>query len=206
VCLTSRPFVCLCAPFIYNAIPCGEPNIWHNYPFVENRSNQSGFTLLELMVTLVIAAILGFLAIPAMTDMIRNHRIATQANDFLADLSFARSEAIKRGTNVGVCSGTGAACTGGSFSAGWLVFVDTASNQVFDAGVDEIIRRRERPNDGKTTLNSANTVIVFSARGLVSAGSGTYALCDDRGASQGRDILISGTGQVRIQRPAAACL
>ena len=59
--------------------------------------NQSkGFTLMETLVTLVIASILVTAAVPAMQDFIVRNRMTAEVNTFMASLTLARSEAVKR--------------------------------------------------------------------------------------------------------------
>ena len=91
-----------------------------------------GFTLIELMITLVLAAIILTLAVPGFQDIIRNNRAATQANELVTALGLARSEAVKRGARVSLCPSTDqASCTGGAdWSNGWIVFLDTAANDL----------------------------------------------------------------------------
>lgn len=85
-----------------------------------------GFTLLELIITIALAAILLGLAVPNMRDFIQNNRMTGQTNEFVTALNIARSEALKRNHPVSICpvneAGTG--CTGNDWSVGWLVYVD----------------------------------------------------------------------------------
>src|ERR1700760_1109011 len=72
----------------------------------------SGFTLLEVLMTIAVAAILMGIAIPSFRYITNANRIASELNGLLGDLQFARSEAIKEGRTVTVCqSGDGATCT-----------------------------------------------------------------------------------------------
>lgn len=100
-----------------------------------------GFTLIELMVTLAVAAILLSTAAPSFVMLIANNRAASAANDVLASLHFARSEAVKRAADVSLCpSSDGAGCIDGtSWADGWILFVDTNGNQSRDAG-EELLR------------------------------------------------------------------
>ena len=72
---------------------------------------QRGFTLLELMITVAVLAILLSLGVPSFAETIRNNRVAAQTNELVTALSLARSEASKRGMPVSVCAGA-AACGG----------------------------------------------------------------------------------------------
>lgn len=93
----------------------------------------SGFTLVELMITVAIAMILVTLAIPSFSLMINNAKVTSLTNEFVAALNLARSEALKRSNTVTVCRSNSAftACsaTGAKDYAanGWLVFPDCAT-------------------------------------------------------------------------------
>jgi type IV fimbrial biogenesis protein FimT len=75
-----------------------------------------GFTLLELLVTLSIAAILLAVGVPSYVTFIDNNRVTSQANDLLYGFNMARSEAIKRGAEVRLVSVAGSDWSGGSLS------------------------------------------------------------------------------------------
>jgi len=126
---------------------------------MKTRSSEGGFTAIELLTVLVIAGILLVLALPAFNDMLARRRLEGQANEFVTDLAYAKSEAVQRNRNVAVfvrpanacytiaawTTGTGGcdctatpACTGGpeqlktvSLSNGVAVAI-TAPNDRFD--------------------------------------------------------------------------
>ncbi len=87
-------------------------------------AHSSGFTLIELMITIIIAAILFSIAIPSFTDTIAANRLTTSANELVTALNLARSEAIKRGMQVTIRN-KGAAT---QWESGWDVFVDIDGN------------------------------------------------------------------------------
>ena len=79
-----------------------------------------GFTLVEMMVTIAILAILIAIATPSFTRMIQDSRVTTQANDLLLAMTLARSEAIKRAEDVSVSP------EGADFDSGWCVHTGAA--------------------------------------------------------------------------------
>ncbi len=96
-------------------------------------NRQRGFTLIELIITVAIAAIVMAIGVPSFQGMMRNNRAATQANEMISALNLARSEAVKRGRRVSLCpSSNGTGCSGTDWKSGWIVFVDTS---VVDASV-----------------------------------------------------------------------
>lgn len=160
------------------------------------------------MVVIAIAAVLATLAYPSFRTLMQNQRLGTQANEFIADLNLARSEAVKRVAVAGVCvSADGASCTGGNWDAGRIVFADVNNDGAWDAG-DLVLRVRDGLT-GNNTLrpSAANDAVLFSARGtLVAGGIVTFALCDDRGASYGKAIAINAAGQARVDTsPPVSC-
>jgi type IV fimbrial biogenesis protein FimT len=95
-----------------------------------------GFTLIEMMVTLAVAATLLSAAAPSFVALIDDNRAAGAANDVLASLQFARSEAVKRAADVTLCpSSDGAGCSDGTdWKNGWIIFVDIDGNESRDTG------------------------------------------------------------------------
>lgn len=101
---------------------------------------QRGFTLLELMITIAVLAILMSTAIPAMRTTIQNNRMSGISNELVTALQLARSEAIKRSAPVSVCASSDqASCTGG-WEDGWIVFLDGSAIGQNSATVSEILQ------------------------------------------------------------------
>ena len=75
------------------------------------RARVTGFTLVELLITLMIATILMTLAVPQFTSLVANSRLTTQSNDMIAAINFARSTAIKRNGSVFLCRASSATAT-----------------------------------------------------------------------------------------------
>lgn len=98
----------------------------NNPTLLQSSHRTSGLTLIELMVTVSILAILMAVAIPSFQSMIASSQLTTATNDFMATLGQARSDAIRRGSRVTVCkSANGTQCvTTGDWHQGWIMFND----------------------------------------------------------------------------------
>ncbi|MCF6236723.1 MAG: GspH/FimT family pseudopilin [Gammaproteobacteria bacterium] len=170
---------------------------------------QAGFTLIEMMITLSIAAILLTVAVPSFQTTIANNRLATQTNNLVTDINIARSEAVKRGTNVVLCtsaspSATTPICTGSgnTWTSGWIIFVngisDTDATQ-FAATTDTLIKVGNSVNGDTTILTGATlNAFIYSADGNNAGAVANFAICDSRGVNYGRQIRISATGRPRL--------
>ncbi|MEO0998269.1 MAG: GspH/FimT family protein [Pseudomonadota bacterium] len=116
-----------------------------------DRDAQRGFTLYELLVTVVVVGVIIGFGVPNLRQFQLNNRMVAASNDMLAAFALARTEAIKRKTNVAICASpdwTAAAPSCGavdtatdvSWHEGWVVFTDDDGDLVIDAGTDEVLR------------------------------------------------------------------
>src|SRR5574343_378776 len=103
-----------------------------------------GFTLIELMITVAILAILASLAAPSFRDTIIRTRLSGYNSDLITAINFARSESIKRGVTVTLCRSTdgGSCAASGGWEQGWIAFVDNNADGVVDttAPADTVLR------------------------------------------------------------------
>lgn len=176
----------------------------------------SGFTLIELMITLTVAAILLAVAVPSFTDIIRNNRLTAASNDLLRSTQLARSEAVKRQTPVVVCAATDAmaaqpTCSKGAFSQ-WIVFVDADGDWVPDNNAAEpVIDRHGALASTVTVRNDNDGIVSYAATGFARpAGAKTpsqnIVICDQRGNksigtySTARALVIGATGRIHVTK------
>jgi type IV fimbrial biogenesis protein FimT len=126
---------------------------------LHGRRIHRGFTLIELMITVLVGVILVSLAIPSFETVFNSGRITGQANEFVATLQLARMEAIRRNAHVVVCpsaNGTSCAATTAVWT-GWIAFVDDggASNNFTNGGN----KAAASGDAGDTKIDNGETVI-----------------------------------------------
>lgn len=171
------------------------------------KSRQQGLTLIELMVTLAVAIVLVAVGMPLFTGVAANNRATTQSNSFLAAVRFARSEALRRSTEVTLCptanpTATSPTCTGNNndWNLGWTVYyVDDST------GSTEYIRTQQALDGSPTITSDTAPVIRFDSTGAAALPvaalpwSISLSLADTTGV-QSRCISVNTAGQIRMRR------
>jgi len=147
-----------------------------------NFARAPGFTMVEMLMTMAIAAILLTIGVPAYRYVTNSNRIAGELNGLLGDLQFARAEAIKEGQNVTVCvSINGTNCANSTaWQNGWIVFSDPTNVGVHDPG--ETIWRVQSPFTSSDTFLASNNVsaVTFNREGYaIGIANGTLITLHD---------------------------
>jgi prepilin-type N-terminal cleavage/methylation domain-containing protein len=157
---------------------------------------QQGFTIIELMITVALIAIIAGIGIPSFRDMLASNRVVSSINEFHTGLRLARIEAVKRNDTVVFCASADQASCNGGWGDGWIIYHDSNSDGVVDA--DELIRVGDPVHTGYSlTFSGAATAVSFAPRGL-SNQSGTFKLCDaEADAGLARGIILLSTGSTR---------
>lgn len=170
---------------------------------MKNLNINKGFSLIELLVSLAILGILLAVSLPNFQDTIESNVTNSQAKLFMTTLNLARSEAIKRGSNVGICpSNDGQDCDTASWSTGWVVFVDVngdadGTSGSIDAG--DIIIRVFDALGANSVLTVTTDFLEYNSMGFgATAGVQTMLLCPSTANSANAhsvEVGISGRGR-----------
>ena len=153
---------------------------------------QAGFTLYELLITLIIVGVVMSYGMANLSDFTKNGRMTATANDLHAAFHMARSESSRAKTNITICGsadpmGNGADCDG-TWEQGYIVFIDTDGDLLRAGGTETILRRHDAVESG-VNLRIANGATYFSY-GQSGLGRGNVGfvpaitqvvMCDDRG-------------------------
>lgn len=156
-----------------------------------SRAHARGMTMIELLITVVIMAILFAIAVPSFRNASLGSQLSAAANNLLASVQLARSEAIKRNRAVTLCAsanGTSCAASGG-WEQGWII-LDAAA---------VVLQRQESLPDRYLVAQAGGTVpLNFQPIG-VGATAATFTVCrDNPDGGQERALNVSATGSARV--------
>jgi type IV fimbrial biogenesis protein FimT len=167
-------------------------------------SKRSGFSLIELMVVLAIAAILLGIGVPSFQVLLQNQRMTTTVNDLFAAINLTRSEAIRRGTRVDLVPADSK-----DWASGWVVFIDQDADQIPDAG-EQIIYTHSSITGGiaieSRFADSTAKYLAYNGTGRTRTNAnprtpqlGNFLLSSEHAS---RRIVIGFLGRPRVCNPA----
>lgn len=166
-----------------------------------------GFTLLELLVTVTVAALLLATGVPGFRAIIMNSRLVGQTNEFVTAINVARSSAVRYQRNATVCLSSDfdaavPSCDGGTdWSTGWIVWVDRNRDSAPSAG--EILSVHEPLSGSLSLMSTAANRFTYDARGFAVVAGDDLTLCDGRAGETGRVISVNDAGRTSVAE--AAC-
>lgn len=153
-----------------------------------------GFTIVELLITLVVLGILSSVALPNYASFMANSRLSNQNTALLLDFVYARGEAASRGARVTVCqSNDGVTCNAGSWGAGRIVFMDGGTAGVID-GTDEILRVSASIS-AEDTMSASKTdaYISYNAAGV---SNNNLIITTCKSGQEGAKVTIYPSGRI----------
>jgi len=152
------------------------------------KKEQSGFSLIEIMITLAIAGILLSFGIPNLRGLIIRQSISTKANDMLVDFTFARSEAITSGVPVTIIANT-------TWDKGWKIVTDNNRD-----GIEEVIRLTNTEENSIVLSDSnATTPITFNPTGSLKSSISREILIKHNSVIQTKTLEVSLSGNMSIR-------
>lgn len=173
----------------------------HRQQLIKSRwhKRNSGFTLVELMVTISIATTLMMFAIPNFVQFQRNARLADAVSNFMAAANTARSNSMKQGVNTYLI-----AATGTNWNSGWLVFADKDFNKAYSAGTEDQILSSQAIDSqivikARASTSLAEGYLLFNGSGFPrqKAGSFSASTIEFSSGSRTRSVIIDLAGRVR---------
>ncbi len=146
-----------------------------------------GFSLIELVITLAVVAILSGMVLTFSSAFLQDNRIETANNDLIGSINLARSTAVSRGEPASICaSSNGTSCTNTTWEQGWIVFSDTGVAGIVD-GNDQILKISKNAGVNITVTNLAS-YLQFKSQGFVAS---TCVNCYDKTLGQRLNTIFA---------------
>lgn len=202
---------------MYRYRKCHEPKTLLAMTSIISKTRRLGFTLIELMVTVAVAAVLMMVAAPSFVGYQRNSELSSITNTLLSAINAARGEAMKRNSYAMVVPKDGS-----SWSSGWIVFIDKDLSMDYDSSKDEIVLEQSAPPSyvtisGTGNANASPPYVLYNGSGFaaqigvgteakVGFGNLTFSIVRNdvpaaQAAEQTRRIIVANSGRTRSCKP-----
>ncbi|MBX3689005.1 GspH/FimT family pseudopilin [Dokdonella sp.] len=162
-----------------------------------------GFTLVELLTTVAIAAVLAGIALPGFGPMLGKMRSLSTRNELAAVFNTARTAAVTRALHVVICpSGDHIGCSDDEhWQQGWIAFVDANHDHEADADEERLVVGNAAPAGTAIVGSSARTRIEYQPDGSARGSNATLTVCNRANrASDARTLVIGPSGRIRYGR------
>ncbi|WP_144201189.1 GspH/FimT family pseudopilin [Shewanella sp. KCT] len=156
--------------------------------------NKNGFTLVELMVTIAVAAILLAIGVPALTTVYEQVRVNNNVEKINNILAFARNQAISYGAVVNVCAYASETSCGTDWGKGIRIYVATGNKTL--RVIDSF--------NNNDAVSGPETEVTFSSEGL-SPSNGTFIYCPSGKANSSKSVTVSSSGLITYGTNNQAC-
>ena len=171
---------------------------------------QTGLTLVELMITLAVLAVVLTTSVPSFARLQVNYQLRSCAHRLVAAINLARMEAVQRRLPVSLCPSFAGSHCAGNFSQGWLLFNDADRDRQLDSGDEEIIFRGVGLPEGYTVTDRSGSSPATEAISYRPDGTArrnqTLLLCAPVGQGvEPYTIVLSRVGRVRLARGEGLC-
>lgn len=167
----------------------------------------AGFTLIELMITLAVAATLAMIGAPALGNLLARVRESSAEAKIAGTLRHARTAAVMDNTRIIVCpSNDGRHCRSGlDWQHGWIVAPDADHDGQPDAGRQVIAALPAMAAGNRVITSAGRTHIVFHPNGNSAGSNARFTICHAR-ERDGKSVVVSNSGRVRVADPDPARL
>lgn len=151
-----------------------------------------GFTLIELMVTLLVLSLLIVVAVPAFRAMMLNNRLIASSDSLVNYLNHARNTSLNDAMNVMVCpiGALNSTTCGNNWTSGWIVVAQPSGKTAV------LLKSQQNPAASPVTISSSAASVTFDPHGLAVSQS-NFKFCDTRGGQFARSVMVLATGYVQ---------
>ena len=172
-----------------------------------HRTRETGYSLIELVVTVAIVAILAAVAFPNFRDVLRSNRVSTASNEMVASLSLARVEALRSPGGAGLCASANGTTCGTDWNAGWIVWIDRNGNGQPDLGAnpERILKFVQGRGALQIAAGGGVGTLLFDRRGRIrNVSSATISVSPKDECPAGlnlvRTLSLTAAGQVHVAK------